>query len=160
MLKILTPVTQTVLIACHILSNTRTSLEFKFISGKFCNYNYYYLFRKRFEFNYRYTKPYIRYVNACICTHSIFPFSYQVNYMNIYTSRLAIQDFLIKVECIIIFCPLFGNVNVLSIYYIYLQLILNCIRSTIRKTQKSCNGNTNRQCTRSAHDLFVFAPDP
>ena len=85
---------------------------------EFCNYNYYYLFRKRFEFNYRYTKPYIRYVNACICTHSIFPFSYQVNYMNIYTLRLAIQDFLIKVECIIIFCPLFGNVNVLTIYYI------------------------------------------
>ena len=146
MLKILTPVTQTVLIACHILSNTRTSLEFKFISGKLCNYNYYYLFRKRFEFNYRYTKPYIRYVNACICTHSIFPFSYQVNYMNICIHiETCNSGFFNKSGMYHYFLPppfwqcKFFNHLLHLVCSIYLQLILNCIRSSIRETQKSSN---------------------
>ena len=67
-----------------------TCLKLELFGKIICNYNYYYLFRKRFEFNYRYTKPYIRYVNA----YSLFPFSYLskiYNYMNIHTSRLGIQ---------------------------------------------------------------------
>ena len=89
--KNLTPVKLTVLFFhCHTLFNFAkklgmiiTCLKLELFGKIICNYNYYYLFRKRFEFNYRYTKPYIRYVNA----YSLFPFSYLskiYNYMNIH----------------------------------------------------------------------------